>query len=224
VAEGADKERRSVLATNPSMDDGEEDELLIMRVALDGCEKSLKKLIDRHSGKLTGWLTKRFKRLKEPEIAATVNWTFTNIWRKAGQFNSLRGKFESWMLRIAFRVAESMRLREERHLAVALSTDPDYDPEKECDEEIDEDDEPIADRKDWRVREQRRFIDSLTGNERAVADADLEFGERVDNGRLAEQLGTTRRAIIQTRSNYRKKFRDRVEKIEKNRTSGKGRI
>jgi DNA-directed RNA polymerase specialized sigma24 family protein len=224
VTDGADKERRSELATNPSMDDGEEDELLVMRVALDGCEKSLKKLIDRHSGKLTGWLTRRFQRLKEPEIAATVNWTFMNIWRKAGQFNSLRGKFESWMFRIAFRVAESMRLREERHLAVALSTDPDYDPEKECDEEIDEDDEPIADRKDWRVRELRRFIDSLTGNERAVADADLEFGSRVDNVLLAEQRGTTRRAIIQTRSNYRKKFRDRVEKIEKNRTSGKGRI
>jgi RNA polymerase sigma factor (sigma-70 family) len=213
------------LATSSSIYDGEEDdELLVTRVAIDRCKASLKNLIDRHSGKLTAWLTKRFKRLKEPDIAAAVNWTFMNIWRKASQFNSLRGKFESWLFRIAFRVAESTRLREERHLAVALSTDPDYDPEKECDEEIDEDYEPIADRKDWRVRELRRFIDSLMGNERAVADADLEFGERVDNGQLAEQLGTTRRAIIQTRSNYRKKFRDRVERIEKNRASGKGRI
>jgi DNA-directed RNA polymerase specialized sigma24 family protein len=207
------------------MSDGEEDdEFLVTRIAIEQCEASLKKLIDRHSGKLTGWLRKRFKRLKEPDIAAAVNWTFMIIWRKAGQFNSLRGKFESWLFRIAFRVAESMRLREERHLAVALSTDPEYDPEKECDKEIDEDYEPIADRKDWRVRELPHFIEVLTGNELAVADADLEFGERVDNGQLAEQLGTTRRAIIQTRSNYRKKFRDRVEKIEKNRASGKGTI
>jgi len=215
--DGALHERRSELATSPSMDDGDDDELLVTRIALDRCEASLRLLITRHSGKVTGWLTKRFKPLKEPEIEWAVNMTFTNIWRRASQFNSLRGKFESWLFRIAFRCAESIRRREEKHLVVALSEDPSYDPDKECDEQVDDDNEPIADRKDWRVRELRRFLDGLVGNERAVALADLEQGDRVDNANLAQELGSTQRAIIQTRSNYRRKFRQQIEKIEKQR-------
>ena len=179
----------------------------------------------RGRGKVTGWLKKRFKQLKEPEIDWVVNMTFMNVWRRAAQFNSLRGKFESWLFRIAFRCAESVRRREEKHLVVALSEDPTYDPDKECDEEIDDDNEPIADRKDPHVRELRRFIDGLVGNERVVAERDLEDDDQVDNARLAQKLGTTRRAIIQTRSNYRRKFKNRIEQIEKNRArGGKGRI
>lgn len=205
--------------------DGDDDELLVMRIALDKCEGALRLLIERHSGKVTGWLTKRFKPLKEPEIEWAVNMTFTNVWRRANQFNSLRGKFESWLFRIAFRCAESVRRREEKQLAAVLSGDPSYNPDEEYDQEGDDDNEPIADRKDWRVRELRRFIDGLVGNEKAVAETDLEYGDRVDNARLAEQLGTTRRAIIQTRSNYRRKFKKRIEQIETNRAhGGKGRI
>ena len=199
------------------MDDGDHDELLLMRIALDQCSASLQLLIARHSGRVTGWLTKRFKSLKTPEIEWAVNMTFTNVWRRASQFNSLRGKFESWLFRVAFRCAESVGRREEKHLISALSEDPSYDPDKECDDEVDADNEPIADQRDWRVRELRRFIDGLVGNEKAVALADLEYGDRVDNARLAEELGSTHRAIIQTRSNYRRKFKERIEKIEKQR-------
>jgi len=225
VANGAHHERRSKLATGQSVNDGDDDELLVTRVAIDRCEVSLRLLIKRHSGKVTGWLTKRFNRLKEPEIEWAVNITFTNVWRCATQFNSLRGKFESWLFRIAFRCAESIRRREEKHLLAALSDGPVYDPDKECDEQDADDNDPVADRKDWRVRELRRFIDGLVGNEKAVAQADLEEGDRVDNARLAQELGSTRRAIIQSRSNYRRKFKKRIEQIEKNRApGGKGRI
>lgn len=217
-------ERRLELATSPSID-GDDDELLVTRIALDRCQASLRLLIARHSGKVTGWLTKRFKTLKAPEIEWSVGITFTNIWRKAGQYNSVRGTFESWLYRIAFRCAESVRKREEKHLVAALSDDPTYDPNKDCHEESDDDSEQIADRGDWRVRELRRFIDCLVGNEKAVAEADLEHGDRVENDSLAQQLGSTRRGIIQARSNYRRKFAKRIQQIEQNRArGGKGRI
>ena len=210
------------LATSPSMD-GDDDELLVMRIALDRCSASLRVLIDRHSEKVTGWLSKRFKTLAELEIDWAVNMTFLNIWRKAHLYKTQRGRFESWLFRIAFRCAESIRRREEKHLIERLDDDSVYDPFQVC-EEDDELNEPIAERKDWRVRELRRFIDNLTGNEKAVAQRDLEEGDGVDNERLAHELGTTRRSIIQTRSNYRHKFRGRIEKIEADRANGKGRI
>jgi DNA-directed RNA polymerase specialized sigma24 family protein len=222
---GANYERWRQLDTTPSMDEGEDDETLVLRIALDKCKPSLKLLIDRHAGKLTDDLTSRFKRsLKAPEVDWAVNVAFMNVWLRAEQFNSARGKFPSWLFEIGFNAALTILRGEKRNKAFVLSEDVPYNPDDVHDEEVDGEGVDIADKKDWRVRELRRFIEEdLKGNEQKIAYADLAADGRADEGRLADQLGTSRRSVISARYNYRLKFKKRIEQIEKNRALRKGR-
>jgi DNA-directed RNA polymerase specialized sigma24 family protein len=186
----------------------EDDETLLIRIALDQDKDALSTLLVRYGSNLKGYLTKHYgDTLKEPEIAEAVNRAFFNIWRFADRYKKEKGNFRGWMIRIAQNAALSIIRVEDRHQAKELEYDPSYDPTNHCEDEAHEC--GSTDKK--RVKLLNDIIDNqLVGLEHAIAKADRAEGQSANADRLATIHGTSKNVIWSTRSQLKVKLRKMV--------------
>src|SRR5690349_21854104 len=99
----------------------EDDDYLLISIALNQDRGALATLVKRYAPKLKGYLTKHYgDSLREPEIRQAVNRAFFNVWRFAERFDPKKGKFQGWLIRIAQNVAVSLIRAEDKHQAKEL--------------------------------------------------------------------------------------------------------
>lgn len=97
------------------------DEALIRRVA-QGDKEALAALYDRYS-KLVYSVALRLAR-NEREAEEVTQEVFISLWQRASTFQSVRGRFSSWLLGIAHhRAVDELRRRGRRPAAVPLTDD-----------------------------------------------------------------------------------------------------
>lgn len=198
----------------------EDDETLLIRIALDQDKDALSTVLGRYGSKIKGYLTKHYgDTLKEPEIAEAVNRTFFNIWRFADRYKKEKGSFRGWMIRIAQNAALSIIRVEDRHQAKELEYDPSYDPTNHC-----EDQTPACGSKDKRrVELLNDIIDKqLEGLEQAIAKADRAEGHSANAERLATIHNTSKNVIWSTRSQLKIKLRKMILERESQDARQKG--
>lgn len=197
---------------------GEDDELLIRRIAVNRDEGALKELLTRYGPKVTGYLRKKFKdQLKHPEIDQAVIDAAQRLWSSAKTFKIAKGKFGNWFLTIAHREALRILKGEEKQPEVGLDFDP-RDVTSDCD------DEPESLSRDaWRVQQLEHIIEhELVGFEQVVARADLAVGGPADSVRLAREHKKTKNMVQATRSKVWKKIRRLITEREAVRDTKKG--
>lgn len=198
----------------------EDDETLLIRIALEQDKDALSALIGRYGPRLKGFLTKRYgDTLREPEIAEALNRTFFNLWRFADRYKPEKGTFRGWLVRIAQNAALSIIRNEDRHQAKELEYDPSYDPTDHC-----EGDAPECGSKDKkRVDLLNDIIDNhLEGLEQAIAKADRAEGQSANAERLATIHNTSKNVIWSTRSQLKIKLRKMVLERESQDARQKG--
>jgi RNA polymerase sigma factor (sigma-70 family) len=205
------------MATETSADD---DETLLMRVAVERDQGACALLIERHAPKVTGYLTERFfKSLKQDGIDDAINITYMRVWKYAESFFRKKRTFESWIIAIAHRVALTLLREKKERACVSLDDNPDLDPADPCDE----DEPPDGTYKDWEVRALDDFIEKeLTGLQQAVARKQLAAGGRADYDQIADEYGVTKNTAYVTWNTVKKKFLKRLEEIRKQQTRPKG--
>lgn len=199
----------------------EDDELLVLRIAVDRDADALALLMKRHSPKLKGHLLSRFnKSLKEPEMDEAINQAFMTVWQKAGCFDSSIGSVKGWLIRITQNKAISIHRMEKRLTAASLEHDPTDELPEDCDDESDELDPSGA----WRVAQLDDIIENhLKGLEQAVARALYISGGDPDIERLAKQYNTSKNTVTVTKCKVREKLRRMLQERETQRNRAKGR-
>lgn len=193
---------------NETPPDEEDDENLLISIALYQDRGAVTTLVNRYGSKLKGYLTKHYgDSLREPEIQQAVNRAFFNVWRFAERFDPKKGKFKGWLLRIAQNAAVSIIRAEDKHQAKSLEHEPSYDPADPCEEATPE----CGLKERQRAEILRDIIDNeLKGLEQAIARADLEAGKPADAARLAALHGTSKNVIYSTRSQLKVKIKKRI--------------
>lgn len=200
----------------------EDDEALLIRIALYQDKDALTALVNKYGSKVKGYLKTHYgnnRTLKEPEIEQAVNQTFFTIWRFAERYEKKKGNFRGWMIGIAQKAALSIIRHETDHQAKSLEYDPSYDPANHC-----EDEDPECGSKDRKRAELLGDIidNELTGLEQAIARADLAEGQSANAERLATIHNTSKNVIWSTRSQLRRWLKKRVLERESQDARQKG--
>jgi len=149
--------------------------------------------------------------LREPEIDAVLNQAACNFWQTIGTYKPARGTLLGWFIRIAHNAALDELRRERRHTAGELVVEPEFRPVKTSERK---DDGPET-KTERRLRLMLHVIThELKGNRQAVAMADLQAGGIADRTELAARLGIPVTQVDVTRSQTRKRIRERVLQLE----------
>ena len=205
VLDGALNEFEVTRARAVELSECEHDAELILRI-LGGEQQALVELIQEFAARVEKSMTKRFSDVLDvEEIEGAVNAAACNVWRSASQFNPAAGSLGGWFYKIAEReVYNCIRTHELGDVPL------DWDPT-----------EPV--RKSWGstsyhtngdlISALNKVIDQLPRLQKEVVLADLAAGERADDQRLADRLGSTVNAIRVSRSGARKRIREEIIKL-----------
>lgn len=185
-----------------------------------GSHDALAAVLGKYASRVKGYLVNRFRvRLREPEIDEALNVTACNLWRTIQTFNPDESSLLGWFIRIAHNAALDEIRKHQRHAAEALAVEPEFRPAKASDRP-DGAQETLTER---RLRLMHHIIThELKGKMRAVAMADLVAGGEADRKELARDLGIPVTQVDVTRSQSRKRIRERVLQLEQSETSRAG--
>jgi len=184
----------------------------LVREMQHGSRDALASLLRKHTHRVKGYLLSRFRvRLPEPEIDEALNVAACNLWRTIGTYNPAESSLLGWFIRLAHNAALDEVRKAARHAAAELKVEPEFRPAKASDRADDAEETPS----ERRIRLMVHVIThELKGNMRAVALADLIAGGEADRKELAGEFGIPVAQVDVTRSQTRKRIRERVLQLE----------
>lgn len=207
-----------------SADADETDDALVSRLA-QGDDTALVAILSRHGPRVKGYLRQQFgTSLRAPELEEVLNEAACNLWKSIGTYRSGGASLLGWFISIAHNAALDELRRGRRHRAGELTTEPAFRPTKASDCKDEGPARKAETAGDRRLRLMWHVITAeLKGNQRAVALADLEAPSgKVDGKTLAAKLGIPVAQVYVTRSQARKRIRERVLRLEQETTSRTG--
>ncbi len=174
-------------------------------------------VLRRYAPRVKGYLIREFgTSLPEPEIVEALNVAACNLWRTIKTYNPSKSTLLAWFIRIAHNAALDELRKVLRRPEAELTVEPEFRPAKANDQN-ESGEETQTER---RLRLMLRVIHhELKGNMRAIALADLLEDGEADRKDLARQLGIPVTQVDVTRSQTRKRIRERVLQLEQAETS-----
>ena len=157
---------------------------------------ALADLLREHGGRVAGYLRKRFPGLNDEERYDVLVDALVLF---ARSYDGQRGPMGPWLLLLAHQRAIDC-LRCEPHRRPSLGH---YEIDHRDSKALSP---PVAAEQAEAVAEIHAAIAKLAPTERAVIEADLEVGGAANARRLAEQIGTTERAVYAARARAREKL------------------
>ena len=145
--------------------------------------------------------------LASPEIEEAFSNAITKCWLKFEQFDSSRGEFRNWFLKIARREAQQIARRERKHRVVHLEN---HMTQHAADSLQDLGDPPPSQPEDVNgrlVRDLKSVILRLPTAQREIIQADLQAGGSEDASELAARFNKNRQTIYTLRSQARTRIR-----------------
>lgn len=188
-----------------------EDEALV-REMIGGSDDSLAIILTKYTPRVKGYLHKQFGRvLQEADVNVALNQAVVNLWQNIQSYDSGKSTLLGWFIRIAHNAALDELRKERRQAAGELVAEPEFRPVKASERH-----EHVAETKaERRLRLMLRVIThELKGNRRVVAMADLQAGGTADRQELAARLGIPVTQVDVTRTQTRKRIRERVQQLE----------
>jgi len=189
-----------------------DDDANLVREMKQGNLDAFSSVLKLYGATVKRFLRSRFKqRLRDPEIDEAFNAAALNLWRTIGTYKPTASTLLGWFMRIAHNAAVDEWRKERDHKAGELLTEPPFRPHGAC----------LEPGTGPPTKSERRcelmlsvIMNELKGNMRAVAMADLVSGEIADRRVLASQLGIPITQVDVTRSQMRKRVRERVFQLE----------
>jgi RNA polymerase sigma factor (sigma-70 family) len=176
----------------------------IFRLLREDAQQGYTLLLQRHGGRVRGYLRKRFPSLDAAEVRDCITDAMLAL---AGSFDPHRGTLPAWFLLLSHQQAAARVGTQRKRLAMENS--PAELPE------------PPAGQEPWRelvtrerIAELHKCIEQLPPLEREVVQADLEAGGGVPARDLASSLATTEGSVYAARRRARRKLQQRCAWIQ----------
>ena len=171
-------------------------------------EAGLQILRQRYTGLVLSVLANQFRNgLASPEIDDAFSNAITKCWIKFDQFDSSRGEFRNWFIKIALREAQQIVRRERKHRVVHLDnhmTQHAADSRHDLGDPLQNQQEGVNGRL---VCDLKSVILRLPMAQREIIQADLRAGGAEDASELAARFKKSRQTIYTLRSQARTRIR-----------------
>lgn len=172
----------------------EDDEIALQ--IMDRDQDGLSALLDRHGGRVRGYLRKKLgDRVSYLEIDYAVNCGLEKVWNNIEKFDDRKGELGPWFLQICYNAARD-HLRREKHIRENET------PLMDGQVAVILDEAEVSEVSPKLVKGLRAAIEKLPERQRQITNADLEIGgEAYNSSSLAAKLGI---AASTVRGNRRK--------------------
>ncbi len=172
----------------------------ILRLLQADQDRGVLLLLERHGGRVAGYLKGRFRSLDEHELHDVL---VDALLALPNTYDAARGSLGPWLLLLAHQQAVLRTRRRKRDSGGNGTEAVDRGPGPE---------ETAQSRE--RLERLQQALDQLAPLEKAVMQADLEAGEAAPAEQLAERFNTTTRSVYNARTRARKKLLDRHQRGE----------
>jgi DNA-directed RNA polymerase specialized sigma24 family protein len=188
---------------------GASDVDIIISLQDDDPTQGLRLLLETHSGKVRGWLKKKYKGvLDEAEIESAMNLAAAQIWKFAPNYDESKGTLAGCFLVFARNAAVSVLRGERKH----------HENRKDYEEILRGDvpqaqpcDAPPPDSKQGKVLSDfDTAIVSLPPLQKSIVLADLKSDGTAEAGRLAERLGISVNSVYVNRNRAHENLHKRM--------------
>jgi RNA polymerase sigma factor (sigma-70 family) len=188
------------------------DDADVVQLMREGSQDALRSVFKKYAPLVKGYLFKHFGQgLREPEIDEVLNDAACKLWQTIKDYNPSKSTLRAWFIRIAHSAAVDELRKARRRRTSELPADVAFRP-LGAKEQTEDGAETKAER---RLRLMQHVItNELTGKMRAVAMADLVAGGSADRKELAAQLSIPVTQVDVTRTQYRKRVRELVFRLE----------